>query len=248
MDPLTATALAIGGAKLVGGVIKGVGDYRAMAPSEVLTERIEELQRLQEADALGLTGQERSAYVQAFMDPQRALAAEQMGQSQALSAMAQDSGEQLRRLRAQEEQVQRAQSEAGRQIELLNQQQARAQEQELQQLELTEEQRARAREQALFSMIGGGIQDVGALSGQIIAAEELAGDDAGSFSAAQLQGLGAAYGYNFPNYAPQQPQPFNPAMGGMMFGFPPGMYGYNPQTGLPIQPAAPAAQVGTGEE
>ena len=69
MEPLTAIALATGGAKLLGGAIKGVGDYRALRPSEVITDRIEELQRLQEADALGLTGQERAAYTSAFMDP-----------------------------------------------------------------------------------------------------------------------------------------------------------------------------------
>jgi hypothetical protein len=243
MEPLTAIALATGGAKLLGGVVKGVGDYRALRPSEVITDRIDELKRLQEADALGLTGQERAAYTSAFMDPQRALASEQMAQSQALSSMGQDSGEQLRRIRAQEEQVQRAQGEAGRQIEMLNMQQARAQEAQLLELQTLEEQRARAQEQAMFAAIGGGVEDAGALAGQVVAAEELMGADSGQYSAVQLQAIGSAYGYSYPQYTPQMAQPFNTNQGIMMI--PGAPYGYNPQTGQPIAPAP--AQIGTGE-
>jgi len=246
MEPLTAIALATGGAKLLGGIVKGVGDYRALRPSEVIDDKIKELERLQEADALGLTGQERAAYTSAFMDPQRALAAEQMAQSQALSGMASDSGEQLRRLRSQEEQVQRAQGEAGRQIEMLNMQQAAAQEEQLMELQIMEEQRARAQEQALWSAFGGGVQDVGSMTGQIVAAEEMMGADAGQYSAVQLQALGAAYGYSYPQYNPQMAQPFNTNQGMMMI---PGQpYGYNPQTGMPVQVQQPPAQQGTGED
>ena len=84
MEPLTIAALALGGTKLLGNVLSGVGQYRALAPNEAVTDEIARLERLQEADALGLTGEERNAYVQSFMDPQRALAAQQMQQSQAL--------------------------------------------------------------------------------------------------------------------------------------------------------------------
>ena len=170
MEPLTIAALALGGTKLLGNVLSGVGQYRALAPNEAVTDEIARLERLQEADALGLTGEERNAYVQSFMDPQRALAAQQMQQSQALTGMAQDSGEQLRRMRAVEEQTQRAQAEAGRQVEMLNQAQARAQEEKLLQLSIAEADRAAQREAALFNIIGGGVADVGALTGQAIMA------------------------------------------------------------------------------
>ena len=71
MEPLTTAALVLGGAKLLGGAIEGFGQYQALAPSEVAQDRIKELERLQQADALGLTGQEKQAFVQAFMNPQR---------------------------------------------------------------------------------------------------------------------------------------------------------------------------------
>jgi hypothetical protein len=90
MEPLTTAALVLGGAKLLGGAVESFGQYQALAPSEVAQDRIKELERLQQADALGLTGQEKQAFVQAFMNPQRALQAEQMNQQQALQATLQD--------------------------------------------------------------------------------------------------------------------------------------------------------------
>jgi len=259
MEPLTIAALALGGAKLAGGVVKGIGDYRALRPSEVVTDRINELQRLQEADALGLTGAEKQAYVSAFMNPQRALASEQMAQSQALQAMSQDSGEQLRRIRASEEQAQRAQAEAGRQVQMLDIQKEQAQIDELFQLEMADEQRARAREQALFGMIGGGVQDAGALAGQIVMAEEMLGANKGQYSAAQLQSAAAMYGYQFPVYpTPQQqsfttmqpgqsmyPSPgyYGPGYGGFS---PPNYYGTNLQTGVQVAPGTPTTNTTSG--
>ena len=224
MEPLTTAALVLGGAKLLGGAIEGFGQYQALAPSEVNQDRIAELERLQQADALGLTGQERQAFVQAFMNPQRALQAEQMSQ--------QDSGEAMRRLRNQEEQQQRALGQANTQIEMLNQEQARMQERELFALQQAEEQRARAREAALFSMIGGGVSDVGSLAGQTIAANELTGN-AGQYDAQTMMQLGAMYGYQFPIY-PTTGQPFTQQQ--MMV--PPGGYGYFPGQ-VPNQPILP---------
>lgn len=258
MEPLTIAALALGGTKLVGNLVSGIGQYQALKPSEVMQDKIAELERLQEADALGLTGAEKSAYVQSFMDPQRALAQQQMQQSQALTGMAQDSGEQIRRLRAQEEQAQRAQAEAGRQIEMLDLQQARAQEAQLMDLQILEEQRANAQQAALMGIIGGGIGDVGSLAGQVIAAEELTGADAGAYNAGQLQALGAMYGYSFPQYGAQSMGAYTtgmPMMGGV-----PQVPGYMPPIyyGQPVgqqQPVAPpftggnpSAQQGTGEQ
>ena len=232
MEPLTTAALVLGGAKLLGGAIEGFGQNQALAPSEVNQDRITELERLQQADALSLTGQERQAFVQAFMNPQRALQAEQMSQQQALQATLQDSGEAMRRLRNQEEQQQRALGQANTQIEMLNQEQARMQERELFALQQAEEQRARAREAALFSMIGGGVSDVGSLAGQTIAANELTGN-AGQYDAQTMMQLGAMYGYQFPIY-PTTGQPFTQQQ--MMV--PPGGYGYFPGQ-VPNQPILP---------
>lgn len=237
MEPLTTAALVLGGAKLLGGAVESFGQYQALAPSEVAQDRIKELERLQQADALGLTGQEKQAFVQAFMNPQRALQAEQMNQQQALQATLQDSGEAMRRLRSQEEQQQRALSAANTQIELMNQEQARMQERELLGLQRQEEDRARAREAALYSMIGGGISDAGSLAGQTMAANELTGN-AGQYDAQTMMRLGAMYGYQFPIY-PTTGQPFTQQQ--MMV--PPGGYGYFPGQ-VPTQPIQPGVPGG----
>ena len=248
MEPLTIAALALGGAKLAGNVVSGIGQYQALGENEAITDRIKELERLQEADALGLTGEEKQAYVQAFMNPQRAIAAEQMSQAQALQAMSQDSGEAMRRLRAAEEQQQRAQGEAGRQIQMLDMQKAQAQEDELLQLSIADEQRAAAQKAALFNLIGGGVSDVGSLVGQTMMAQEMVGKGSGQYNAMQLQQLGAMYGYQFPTYASPAQQPFTQGMPQQFYGqypmyqpgyqqmAPPNFYGTNLQTGTPVDP------------
>ena len=248
MEPLTIAALALGGAKLAGNVISGIGQYQALGPNEVITDRIKELERLQEADALGLTGAEKQAYVQAFMNPQRAIAAEQMSQAQALQAMTQDSGEAMRRMRAREEQEQRAQGEAGRQLQMLDLQKEKAQTEELFQLEVAEDQREKARQAALMSMIGGGVADIGSLAGQTIMAQEMVGKGSGQYNAAQLSQLGAMYGYQFPAYGTPMQQPFTQGMPQQFYGqfpmygpgfqqmAPPNFYGTNLQTGTPVDP------------
>ena len=85
MEPITTGLLLAGGAQLLAGVGKAAGQYMANRPLESQVARIEELKRLQEANALGLTGAEQSAYMASFVDPQRAIAAQQMQQSQANS-------------------------------------------------------------------------------------------------------------------------------------------------------------------
>jgi len=251
MEPLTTAALIMGGASVLGAAGRGVGNYMALAPNEAVQKRISELERLQQADALGLTGTERSAFMESFVDPQRALAAEQMAQSQALTGMAQDSGEQLRRMRAQDEAAQRTLAESNRQIAMLDMQQARAQEAELLQLQQAEEEREKARRVAL---IGGATETAVAgmqMASQQIAASELTKMSPEAANMMNVQRIAGGYGYNFPTYSPMPTgYPYNPyagmGMGGML---PPQPYGYYPGLQQPTIPtAAPAGQVGTGEQ
>jgi hypothetical protein len=248
MDPLTLGIMA--GTYLAGKGLQTYGKYQALEPGEALTDRVEELKRLQEADALGLTGEERAAYTQAFMDPMRAVAAQQMQQSQALSGMAQDSGEQLRRMRAEEEKVARGQADLGRQLEMESVQRARQQEQELLGLQNEIDQREAAQKAALFQFAGDAVGTAGELYGGYQMQQELINADPGAFNAMQMQQLGAMYGYGFPAYG--QRVPGYPGGGNPMM--PPGYYGYYPGTMQPqgpygsIAPQAAVPQVGTGEK
>jgi hypothetical protein len=254
MEPLTTAALVMGGAKLIGGIGAGVSDIIATAPNEALQNRIAELERLQQADALGLTGTERAAFVDAFRQPQQALAQQQMEQSQGLQAAMQDSGRQMARLRAQEEQQQRALAAANQQVEVLNLQQQRAQEQELLNLQAAEAQREMARRAAIVKTSTAGLAAAGEMAGQVMATNELINADPGSFDANQLRSLGSMYGYNFPAYSmPAQgygqpgafyygQQPYYAPQAGAFAPF----YGMPPSAGL--QPAQAAPQQGTGEE
>ena len=253
MEPLTTAALLMGGAKLIGGIGAGVSDIIATGENKAITDRIAELERLQQADALGLTGTERAAFVDAFRQPQQALAQQQMEQSQGLQAAMQDSGRQMARLRAQEEQAQRALAAANQQVEVLNLQQQRAQEQELLNLQAAEAQREMARRAAIVKTATAGLAGAGEMAGQVMATNELINADPGSFDANQLRSLGAMYGYNFPAYsmpaAGQSPgafyygqQPFYAPQAGAFAPF----YGMPPSAGL--QPGQQAAQQGTGEE
>tara|TARA_Y100000004_G_scaffold188666_1_gene243144 strand:+ start:15072 stop:15833 length:762 start_codon:yes stop_codon:yes gene_type:complete len=253
MEPLTTAALILGAGKLIGGVGQGIANIQRTAPNEALLDEIARLERLQEADALGLTGTERAAFTDAFVNPQRALAEQQMEQSQALQAMSQDSGEQLRRLRAQEEQGQRALAESNRQVELLNQQQAESQRQALLQMQIAEEQRQADRAAAITQTVSAGLAGAANIGAGMISMNELAASGAGAYDAASLQRLGSMYGYAFPQY--QQPigQPFNLPPGAVqqgMFMLPPAYYGMATQPGMiPGTPmATPQAQQGTGEE
>jgi len=203
MDPLTLGLLAGAAALSAGG--KATSAAISSKPSGVAAERIKELERLQQADQLGLTGAERSAFLQAFQAPQQALAAQQLQQSQALTAIGQDSGRQLAAMRAQEEQAQRAQAEAGRQVELMNIEQARAQEEELRQLQLAQEIQKQQRKAAI---IGGAMEAIGAgvgaagqygLQQQMFDVQKAALTSSPGYKNLQsASGASAPYGYIFP--------------------------------------------------
>ena len=255
MDPLTIAALVGGGAKLISGIGAGVADIQATRPNEAMLEEMRRLERLQEADALGLTGTERAAFTEAFMDPQRALATQQMQQSQALQAATQDSGEQLRRMRARDEQAQRAMAESNRQVEMLNVQAAREQEQRLLQMQIAEEQRQAQRDAAIIRTATAGLAGAAGMASSGIAMNELTSADSGAFDAANLQRLGAAYGYAFPQYQQPISQPFNMPPGAIQAGqfmLPPAYYGFGagqPGQLTQVPMGVPAAgQQGTGEE
>jgi len=253
MEPLTTAALVLGAGKLIAGVGQGIADIQRTAPNEAMLAEIARLERLQEADALGLTGTERAAFTDAFVNPQRALATQQMQQSQALQAMSQDSGEQMRRLRSADEAQARAVAASNQQVELLNQQQAESQRQALLQMQMAEEQREADRQAAIISTVTMGLGGAAEIASSGIAMNELASAGAGAYNAASLQQLGGMYGYAFPQY--QQPigQPFNLPPGAVMMGqqmMPPAYYGYGTQPGVIQQTPmnVPGAQQGTGEK
>lgn len=232
MEPITLGLLLAGGAALAKRAGAATSGAIANRPIEAVQDRIAELERLQQADALGLTGDERNAFMQAFVNPQRALAGQQMDAAQAMQISAQDSGEQLRRLRAEEQREQRAVADATTQIELASQQLARQQEQELLQLQMQEEMRKNARDAAIYGGIIGGVGDVASMGSQMYAMSELTNRgpmDPAAQALFQVGGVAGPYGYNFqPYYGRQGYQPY-------------GQPYYNPmqmnpaQTGIPQQ-------------
>lgn len=193
---MIATMAAAQGLSALG---QNVGSFMSLAPSETVNKRIDELKRAQEADALGLTGDQKSAYMAAFTAPAKALAAQQLQQSQSLTSMGQDSGKALQAMRTQEEQAQRAVSEAQMQVEMANQQLAMQQAEELRSLQLAEEQRKQARKAALITGATEAASSAASAYGQAKMLSQMTGGDMSIQNAAAL---GKMYGYNLPTYSP----------------------------------------------
>lgn len=106
MDPLTIGLIAAGG--LARGIGAGMGTLAGGKAlfGEDQQARLRELQRLEEANALGLTDEERSQLSQILLDPVQAQAKERMQRQQALlgSTGAATSGQALGDLMRQQEQ------------------------------------------------------------------------------------------------------------------------------------------------
>ena len=210
MDPITIGLLLAGAGQIAQRVGAGVGNEIRNRPLESQQDRIDELKRLQEADALGLTGDQRAAYMASFVDPQRAIAAQQLDQNRALQAGLQDSGRALAGLRRQEEQTQRVVADANRQIEMQNQIVAQQQEQELRTLQLQDEMRQRELEAGRMEAIIGGVGDVANIGAQAYAQQELINRgpmDPAARQLANTAGLASPYGYNYNMYMNPQGLP-----------------------------------------
>ena len=219
MEPLTVGLILAGTAALAKRAGTATSGYIANAPSEAAQDRIKELEKLQEADALGLTGAEREAFMAAVMHPQQALAREGFERTQALQSMANQSGDILRRTAAMEEQEARAAGEAARQIAVADVQKAAQQEQELLQLEMGVEAQEQAQKAALWGGIIGGVGDIASTGAQYYAMTELTNRGGpmipGANSYMQAAPYMSMYGYGPTGYNPYS----NP------YGAP---YGYGP--------------------
>lgn len=173
-EPVTIGLLLAGGAAVAKRAGAATSAYIANKPSEAAMGRVSDLEALQNANALGLTGAERQAYLDAVMAPQQALAREGFERTQALQSMAGGSGEYLRRAASLEEQEARAAGQAAREIAVADIQKAAAQEQELLALQMGIEQQEQAQKAALWGGIIGGVGDVMATGSQYYAMAEMA--------------------------------------------------------------------------
>ena len=156
MDPVTIGILA-GGA-----LAKGIGAAGSQIAQgqrlfgKAQEERLKELERLEEMNALGLTSAEQSAMNRLLMDPQQALAQERLQRQQALlaSSGALSSGDALNQLMMRDEQEARAMDRASAQIAQADMARARQQEAEIRDLEARESARDAATGAAVSAFFG----------------------------------------------------------------------------------------------
>jgi len=221
MEPVTIGLLLAGGAALAKRAGAATSAYIANKPSEAAMARVSDLEALQNADALGLTGAERQAYLDAVMHPQQALAREGFERTQALQSMAGGSGEYLRRATALEEQETRAAGQAAREIAVADIQKAEAQEQELLALQMGIEQQEQAQKAAVWGGIIGGVGDVMSTGSQYFAMAEMANRGGPMIPGAGGYMGGAPYmsmyGYGAGGYPPN---PYGYGMGAGTGGYP----------------------------
>jgi hypothetical protein len=100
---LTTAAILAGTSAAVQGIGRGIQARQMKRAQEPYQERLDELQRMEEMGALGLTGEEEALFMRQTADPGRALAAQRLEQQQALSEGARGSGEVLAQLTKQAE-------------------------------------------------------------------------------------------------------------------------------------------------
>ena len=156
MDPVAIGILAGGAlAKGLGAAGGQIAQGRRLF-GKAQEERLKELERLEEMNALGLTSQEQSAMNRLLMDPQQALAQERLQRQQALlaSSGALSSGDALNQLMMQSEQEKIAQDRAAAQIAQADMARARQQEAEIRDLQARESARDASTGAAVAAFLG----------------------------------------------------------------------------------------------
>lgn len=158
MDPLTLAAIGMG----VGAVGKAASNM--IDASSIYTkadkERLEELKRLQDLNALGLTEEEVSVLQEQMLDPVAAMQAQRNLQRRELAAAADlGAGSVAKQMMQEEEMAGRAEADVAKSISQLNLQQQKLQEQEIRDLE----KRKDVRNKAMLSAGIAGAADVAQL-------------------------------------------------------------------------------------
>ena len=165
MDPLTIALLAGGGlVKGIGGAVGTLAQGNA-AFGDAQEERLKELRRMEEMNALGLTDGERERVSRIALDPVQAASAERLLRQQALlgSTGAVQSGDALAGLMRQQETEARQMDAASNKIAAADMARQQQLELEMNQLNAAESVKAASRQAAAGALIGGigGAADMG---------------------------------------------------------------------------------------
>tara|TARA_R100000005_G_C5000697_1_gene207604 strand:- start:1791 stop:2498 length:708 start_codon:yes stop_codon:yes gene_type:complete len=183
MEPLTLMAIGMG----VGAVGKAVGG--AIDASSIYTkadkERLEELERLQDLNALGLTDEEISVLQEQMIDPVAAMQAQRNIQRRELAAASDlGAGAVAKQMIQEDDMAQRQEAQVARNLAQLDLQQKKAQEAEIKQLEKQRDLKGKA----MLSAAVRGTADLASLgltaAGKQMELKELTGQ-AGALSAQQ---------------------------------------------------------------
>ena len=157
MAALTTAALLAAGA----GIGKGVaafGQQRAQGAAmfgDAQEQRLLELRRMEEMNALGLDSDEEAALNMSLMSPVQAAQKEQFQRQAALMGQADNSGRGLTSISQQQEKLDAAQERVTAQIAMQDVALQRQREQEMRQLEGAESAGAAAKSAAKYALIGG---------------------------------------------------------------------------------------------
>jgi len=154
---MTAAALIAAGAGLGKGLTQ-FGQQRANANAmfgDAQDERLKELQRMEEMNALGLDNAERSALDRQLMSPVQAAQKEQFQRQAAIMGQADSSGRGLTSLMQQQERLDATQERVSAQIAMQDIAEARRQEEEMRKLQGAESASDAIKKASIYSLVGG---------------------------------------------------------------------------------------------
>ena len=239
MDPITLALIGMG----IGAVGKAASG--AIQASSIYTkadkERLEELKRLQDLNALGLTEEETAVLQEQMYDPVAAMQAQRNQQRRELASAANlGSGAVAKQMMQEEEQSMRLDRDVSSQLAQLNLQQKKLQEQEIKDLEKARD----VKNKAMLAAAVGGAGDIGAAAfgakAQQMQMKELTGQ-ASQLSAAQQaqfqqqmmqqQYMRNFYGQGYDPYFSYYQNYYGTGAGGVAMPFVPG---YTPTPVAPI--------------
>jgi hypothetical protein len=223
-DPFTLMAIGMG----VGALGKAVGGYMDAASlyTESDKERLEELERMQDLNQLGLTDEEAANMNRAMMDPMQAVGAQRATERRQMAAAGDiGAGSVAKQMLLEEEAEMKGRGEVGKAISSADLEMKKMQEQEIQQLKKQRDLRKTQTTKAILT----GTADIAGqgltMYGQKGALEEMTGQatlgaqqqQAYQQQMIQQQYMNQLYG---PGYAPYQ-QYYNRWYGGPTITVPP---------------------------
>lgn len=180
MDPVTIGILAAGA---IGKGVSAFSQERAKANAmfgDAQEERLKELQRLEEMNALGLTTKESDALNRQLLDPVQAATKESYQRQAALMGQVDSSGAALNRLMTQDEKLDRARETAATAVMIEDIKRARAQEQEMRQLQAAESASDAIKKASWMTLLGSGVSGASDMYMQQQMLNTMSGKTAGS--------------------------------------------------------------------